>query len=297
MGETLGTDLSNEELKELSKVLRQDIVTMIRTAGSGHPGGSLSVVEILVELFFRRLLIDPERPDWPDRDIFILSKGHACPALYAVMARRGFFPKEELLTLRQPGSRLQGHPDARRLPGLELSAGSLGQGLGVASGLALGLRLEEAREPWKVRTGRRVYCLLGDGELQEGSVWESAMSAAHFGLANLTAIVDRNMVQLDGPTEEIMSLEPLSKKWASFNWNVVDVADGHDLEQLALAFEECEAPPPDGPGDRPTVVIARTVKGKGVSFMEGDAGWHGRCPDEESFRQALLEIEDSGGEG
>ena len=281
-----------EELTALAAQVRRDVLGMIRKAGSGHPGGSLSAVEILVDLFFRQLELRPEDPLWGDRDIFILSKGHACPALYAVMARRGFFPPDELDTLRQPDSRLQGHPDATRLPGLELSAGSLGQGLAVSCGMALGLRLQHSR---KLAAGdtesrkRRVYCLLGDGELQEGSVWESAMSASHFRLSGLMAIVDRNMVQLDGDTESVMGLEPLEAKWFSFGWHVIG-CDGHDTRALEDAFEEARTWSDSFGG--PSVVIARTVKGRGVSFMEGSSGWHGRCPDEEEYERAMGELSD-----
>lgn len=252
-----------------------DIIDMIREAGSGHPGGSLSAVEILVELFFREMRLDPLAPGWDGRDRFILSKGHAAPALYAVMAARGLLPREELGTLRRPGSRLQGHPDMRALPGLDASTGSLGQGFAVAVGLARGLGMRGS--------GSRVYVLAGDGELQEGLVWEAAASAAQAGLSNLVAVVDRNGLQLDGPTSGIKDLEPLDARWTAWGWHCVP-ADGHSFPSLRTALEECRA------ARRPSVVIARTVKGRGVSFMEGECSWHGRCPGREEHLRALEEL-------
>jgi transketolase len=249
------------------------ILEMIHRAGSGHPGGSLSCVEILVVLYRMILRHDPANPLMEARDRFVLSKGHAAPALYAVLARCGYFPEDELATLRKLGSRLQGHPHRQSLTGLDSSTGSLGQGLSIASGMALGLRLKLG--------GARVFCLLGDGELQEGSVWEAAMSAPALGLNNLCAIVDNNRVQLDGPTAEVMPVEPLEEKWNSFGWEVLR-CPGHDTDALVCALR--------GISPKPKVVIADTVKGRGVSFMEGDSRWHGRAPDEEELERALREV-------
>ncbi len=255
------------------RAVRRLILEMIHCAGSGHPGGSLSCVEILVLLYRGILRHDPENPRWERRDRFVLSKGHAAPALYAVLSRCGYFECDELFTLRRLRSRLQGHPHMQDLPGLDCSTGSLGQGLSIASGLALGLSLKG--------TGNRVYCLLGDGELQEGAVWEAAMAAPALGLDNLTAIVDNNGVQLDGPTCSIIPVEPLEDKWRSFGWRV-QRCDGHDPEELKTALSH--------PGRGPLAVIADTVKGRGVSFMEGECGWHGRAPDETELARALKEL-------
>lgn len=256
--------------------MRRHVLTMVAEAGSGHPGGSLSVVEILTLLYFHFMKVDPERPDWPDRDRLILSKGHACPAWYAVLAERGFFPVEELLTLRRLGSRLQGHPDMRKTPGVEASTGSLGQGLSFANGVALAGKLD----------GRsyRVYAILGDGEIQEGQIWEAAMAAAHYKLDNLTAILDFNGLQIDGPVAEVMSPLPVQDKWAAFGWNVIS-SDGHDFDDLAAAFEEarrCRG--------KPTMVVAKTVKGKGISFMENQVDWHGKAPSQKELELGLREL-------
>ncbi len=256
--------------------VRLDVLEMIRAAGSGHPGGSFSAVEILVELYWRIMRIRPEEPDWEDRDRFILSKGHACPALYSVLARRGYFDPAELLTLRKFNSRLQGHPDMNKLPGLDASTGSLGQGLSLACGISHGIRLNSRDS--------RVYCLLGDGEIQEGNIWEAAMSAFHYDLKDLTVIVDRNLVQLDGHVSDVMEIEPLVDKWLAFGWDVI-VADGHSFISLEKAFEHCEKT------EFPSVIIANTVKGKGVSFMENTCIWHGKCPDEREYTLAVGEIQ------
>lgn len=268
------------DLPALCRQVRRDILTMTHAAGSGHPGGSLSAVEILVTLYFDQMHIDPARPEDPDRDRFLLSKGHAAPVLYSVLARRGYFDPALLPTLRQLGSPLQGHPHREKLPGLDCSSGSLGQGLSIANGLALAAR----------RTGRtyRTYCLLGDGEVQEGQIWEAAMTAAHFALDNVCAIVDDNGVQLDGPTREIMDVEPLGAKFAAFGWAVLEV-DGHSLSALQDAFRTAQAT-----RGRPTVLLARTVKGKGVSFMEGQASWHGKAPNDAELAAALAELEEGG---
>ncbi len=265
------------DLPALCRQVRRDILTMTHAAGSGHPGGSLSAVEILVSLYFDQMTLDPSQPQDPDRDRFLLSKGHAAPLLYSVLARRGFFDPALLPTLRQLDSPLQGHPHMDRLPGLDCSSGSLGQGLSIANGLALA-----ARQQGKTY---RTYCLLGDGEVQEGQIWEAAMTAAHFGLDNVCAIVDDNGVQLDGLTREIMAVEPLNEKFRAFGWHVIDV-DGHDLTALAAAFQEAKAT-----RGKPTVLIARTVKGKGVSFMEGQPAWHGKAPNDQELAAALQEIQ------
>lgn len=265
-----------QDLEGIARQVRLDVLEMIMSAGSGHPGGSFSSVEILVELYWNVMRIRPEEPGWPERDRFILSKGHACPALYAVLAGRGYFDPSELLTLRKLHSRLQGHPNMKKLPCLDASTGSLGQGLSMACGMALGLRLRDIDS--------RMYCLLGDGELQEGSVWEAAMTASHYGLDRLTAIVDRNLVQLDGRVSAVMEIEPLVDKWLAFGWDVI-VADGHSFPSLAKAFEHCLGT------SFPSVIIADTVKGRGVSFMEGTCLWHGRCPDREEYGKAVLELE------
>lgn len=259
-----------------SRLIRRHIIRMIGEAGSGHPGGSLSAADIVTALFFHEMRLDPARPEWPDRDRFVLSKGHAAPLLYAALAERGYFPVEELTTLRKLGSRLQGHPDMRKLPGVEISTGSLGQGLSVANGMALAARLD----------GRdtRVYALLGDGEIQEGQVWEAAMAAAHYALENLVVFIDYNGLQIDGPVNEVMAPEPVPDKWRAFGWHVLEI-DGHDFGQILAALAEARRN-----GGRPTAVVARTVKGKGVSFMEHGVDWHGVAPKGEQVEQALREL-------
>ena len=264
------------DLAPLCRTIRRDVLTMTHAAGSGHPGGSLSAVEILATLYCGVLSVDPVRPDDPDRDRFLLSKGHAAPVLYSVLARRGFFDPALLPTLRQFGSPLQGHPHMGRLPGLDCSSGSLGQGLSIANGLAMAAR----------RTGRsyRTYCLMGDGEIQEGQVWEAAMTAAHFRLDGVCAIVDDSGVQLDGLTRDIMQVEPIGDKFRAFGWHVIEV-DGHDLAALRAAFDEAAATK-----GVPTVLVAKTVKGKGVSFMEGQPAWHGKAPNDAELAAALAEL-------
>lgn len=263
------------ELDDTARTVRLDVLSMVRAAGSGHLGGSFSAVEILVELYWEVMRIRPEEPGWTERDRFVLSKGHACPALYSVLAHRGYFDPVELGSLRKLGSRLQGHPSMKHLPGLDSSTGSLGHGLSISCGLAQGLRLDGLPA--------RTYCLLGDGELQEGSVWEAAMSASHFGLNNLPAIVDRNRVPLDGRVCDVMEIEPLADKWLAFGWDVI-TTDGHSFVSLEKAFEHCASSP------FPSVIIADTVKGKGVSFMEGTAEWHGRCPTDREYADAEAEL-------
>lgn len=269
--------LTVDEMTHMAKTLRRHIVRMTAKAGSGHPGGSLSSVEIVTALFFHHLRYDPGNPRWPDRDRFLLSKGHAAPLLYAALAEAGFFPVDELLTLRQIDSRLQGHVDVTATPGVEMSTGSLGQGLSIAIGMALAARLDER--------GYRVYVLLGDGECEEGQVWEAAMAAAHFNVDNMVAIVDRNQQQIDGWTFQIMNTEPLDEKWRSFGWHVIQV-DGHDLPQILDALEEAKTVK-----GKPTVIIAHTTKGKGVSFMENNLDFHGRAPTAKQAEETLKELE------
>ena len=265
------------ELKAMSRTVREDILTMVYKAGSGHPGGSLSATDLMVGLYFGGMMkVDPQNPDWDGRDRFILSKGHVAPVVYSVLARKGFFPVEELGTLRRLGSILQGHPHKQSTPGLDCSSGSLGQGLSIANGLAIGFR--------KQNKSNRVYCLLGDGELQEGQVWEAVMTAAQNKLDNLCAIVDYNHVQLDGTTEQIKDLGDLAAKWHDFGWNVIQL-NGHDMDQVLKAYEMAAAYK-----GKPSVLIADTVKGKGVSFMEGDCNWHGNAPNAQQLEQALAEI-------
>jgi transketolase len=249
---------------------------MIFAAGSGHPGGSLSSADIVTALFFEVMDHSPDRFSSVDRDHFILSKGHAAPIYYAALAECGYFPVDELLTLRKLHSRLQGHPSRVKTPGVEMSTGSLGQGLSVANGLALALRLQKLE--------RRVYCLCGDGEMAEGQIWEAAMFAAHNHLDNITCIVDRNGLQIDGRTEDVMSLEPLGDKWKSFGWNVLHM-DGNDMWQVLDTIDEAT-----NHRGSPTVIIAKTVKGKGVSFMENNVGFHGKAPNEKEFEQAMREL-------
>jgi len=263
-------------LERIAHTLRRHVVEMVGKAGSGHPGGSLSAADIMAVLYFGDVLkVRPANPAWPDRDRFVLSKGHAAPILYAALAERGFFPVEILPTLRQLGSILQGHPDARKVPGVEVSTGSLGQGLSLAVGMALAGKVD--------KKSYRVWALVGDGESEEGQIWEAAMAAAHYKLDNLTAIVDHNHLQIDGPICEVMSPEPLADKWRAFGWDVVEV-DGHNIQDLLKVFS---APPAQG---KPRAIIAETVKGKGVSYMEGLAAWHGKAPKGEELDRALAEL-------
>ena len=269
--------LSVKEMEAVAKRQRRHIITMIGRAGSGHPGGSLSAVEIVTALYFRVLRHKPQDPGWSDRDRFILSKGHAAPMLYAVLAECGYFPVGELTTLRRLDTRLQGHTDCTVTPGVEMSAGALGQGLSFAIGVALAGRLNSQKY--------KVYVLLGDGECNEGQVWEGAMAAAHFKLDNLVAIVDNNGQQIDGWNREVMNLEPFSEKWQSFGWRVIEV-DGHDLTQLIQAFDQAKLVK-----GQPVVIIAHTIKGKGVSFMENNPDFHGKAPNAEEVEIALKELE------
>ena len=259
-----------EELKSISKLIRKDIVSMLTESASGHPGGSLSAADIVTTLFFKEMNIDPNNPKDPNRDRFVLSKGHAAPA------RKGFFPVEELSTLRKFGSRLQGHPSMKCLPGIDMSTGSLGQGISSAVGMALAGKLD--------KKDYRVYTILGDGELEEGQVWEAAMCAAHYKLNNLTAFVDFNGLQIDGNIEEVMNPSPIDKKFEAFGWNAL-VIDGHNYDDIIDAIEKAR-----NCKDMPTVIVCKTIKGKGVSFMENDAGWHGVAPSKEQCEKALAEI-------
>ena len=267
---------SIDQLTATARRVRRHIIEMVTEAQSGHPGGSLSAVEILCTLYFRVLRHDPERPDWPDRDRFILSKGHATPVLYAMLAEAGYFPVEELLSFRKLNSRLQGHSKIDTAPGVEMSAGSLGQGLSYSIGQCLAGRLDGK--------DYRVYCLLGDGECQEGQTWEALMCAPFYHLDNLVAIIDRNGIQNDWFVKETMDLEPLDAKLTAFGWHVIG-ADGHDFSSLSSAFDEAKTV-----RGKPAAIIARTVKGKGVSFMENNPDWHGKAPTKEQAQQALAEI-------
>ncbi len=264
------------ELAFISKRVRRHIIEMITAAKSGHPGGSLSAVEVVVTLFFDTMRHDPANPKWKDRDHFILGKGHACPVLYSTMAECGYTPVEDLNTFRQLGSIYQGHPDVRFIPALEASTGSLGQGLSIGLGMALAARLDNRPS--------RTYVMLGDGEIQEGQVWEAAMFASFHKVDNLVCIVDYNKIQLDGFVKDIMPLAPLVDKWKSFGWNVIDI-DGHDIEAVQKAFAAAEAVK-----GQPTVLLANTVKGKGVSFMENNPKWHGTAPSKDECEQALKEL-------
>jgi len=269
--------VSVERLQAISRQIRKDILEMLSEAGSGHPGGSLSAVELVVALYFAKMVHNPLDPKWADRDRFLLSKGHAAPLLYAVLAECGYFPKSELKTLRKLGSRLQGHPDPTKLPGVEIPGGPEGIGLSEGVGMALAARLD--------RKNYRVYVLMGDGELNEGEVWEAAMAAAKYKLDNLTAIVDRNGVQQDGLTEQIMPIEPVANKWRAFNWNVIEV-DGYDFEQILRAIDEARSV-----RNKPTVIVAYTTKGKGVEFMEWQSEYHGKVPDKQTVQKAIEELQ------
>lgn len=268
------------DLKDLSRQVRLDVIRMIEAAGSGHPGGSLSIADILAALYTRFLRHRPRQPLWSGRDRIVLSKGHACPALYSVLARTGYFPTKKLSTLRKLGSPLQGHPDRTRLAGIEASTGSLGQGLSMAVGMALAAKMD--RQTW------RTWCILGDGEVQAGQVWEAAMSAPKFELGNLAVIIDCNGGQIDGPVPEVMDIEPIADKFRSFRWKVLTI-DGHDFRQITSALARASAS-----RRTPVAVIARTVKGKGVSFMEGRIGWHGKAPSAEEAARAIEEISHGG---
>ena len=269
-------DLSAEELREKARRLRGEMLVMLQRAGSGHPGGALSSIDLLTVLYNNVMRHDQKNPGWEDRDRFVLSKGHVCPALYVVLADCGYFEKKELKTLRKLGSILQGHPYMGKIPGLDVSSGSLGQGLSVAVGMAIAAKADHRPI--------RVYSLMGDGEQQEGQIWEAAMAAGQYKLDNLCGIVDYNGLQIDGAVEDVMDIAPLADKWRAFNWNVIEL-DGHSMEEIQAAFSAAEQV-----HGKPTVLIARTVKGKGVSFMENNASWHGAAPNSEQLAAALQEL-------
>ncbi len=272
-----GGILDIAQLKVQAKKIRQDIIKMLGEAGSGHPGGSLSSTDLMTALFFNTLRHRPKEPRWPGRDRFILSKGHCAPVLYACLAESGYFPVEQLLTLRKLGSCLQGHPSCQDISGVEVSTGSLGMGLSVAVGMALGAKLDQKDS--------RVFCLAGDGELQEGQIWEAAMSAGHYHLDNLCCIVDNNDLQIDGRVKDVMNIYPIADKFKAFGWYTIEI-EGHDLKQILEAYAEAARTK-----EKPTVIIARTVKGKGVSFMEDQVSWHGKAPNKELTAKALKELE------
>lgn len=263
-------------LKEKAKVIRRQIIKMTGAAGSGHPGGSLSATDIVTYLYFKELKIDPNSPEWPERDRFVLSKGHAAPVLYAALAERGFFPVEELITLRRINSNLQGHPDMKKVRGVEMSTGSLGTGFSTSVGMALAARMDQRNN--------HIFVMLGDGEIQEGQVWEAAMAAAHYKLENLIAFLDYNGLQIDGPVSEVLSPEPLPDKWRAFGWEVLEI-NGHDFEEIENAIVRAKEIK-----GKPTMIVAKTIKGKGVSFMENEAGWHGSAPSPEQVEKALQEL-------
>ncbi len=268
--------LNIKSLEERAKIIRRYVIKMLAKAGSGHPGGSLSAVDLLVVLFYNKMRHNPQQPKWQDRDRFILSKGHGCPALYAILADMGYFSVDKLETLRQFGSILQGHPCMKTTPGIEISSGSLGQGLSVGLGIALAAKLD--------KKDYRTYVMLGDGEIEEGQIWEAAMAASHYKAENLCAILDQNELQIDGFTHEVMSSHPISAKWRSFGWHVIEI-NGHDYESIIDAYNEAEKIK-----ERPTIIVARTIKGKGVSFMENQVDWHGKAPTKEEAEKALAEL-------
>lgn len=268
------------ELMKTANEIRKGIVTALHSAKAGHPGGSLSATEIFTYLYFEEMNVDPKDPKKADRDRFVLSKGHTAPGLYSTLAQKGFFPKEDLVTLRHTGSYLQGHPDMKHIPGVDMSSGSLGQGISAAVGMAIAGKLDNA--------DYRVYTLLGDGEIQEGQVWEASMLAAHRKLDNLVVIVDNNNLQIDGAITEVNSPYPIDKKFEAFNFHVICVEDGNDMGQLKKAFDEAKTVK-----GKPVAIIARTLKGKGVSFMENKASWHGKAPNDEEFSQAMKELDEA----
>lgn len=268
------TDIS--KLQEIARNVRIGIIEGTYNAKSGHPGGSLSIADIITALYFNQMNIDEKDPKSPSRDRLVLSKGHVAPALYSALAERGFFDKEELKSLRKLGHMLQGHPDMRHIPGVDMSTGSLGQGLSVANGMALASKLNHE--------GVRVYCICGDGEIQEGQIWEAAMSSSHYKLDNLCVIVDNNNLQIDGKVNEVMSIYPIDEKFRSFGFEVINI-DGHNMNQIIAAFNKAKEVK-----GKPTAIIAKTIKGKGVSFMENEASWHGKAPKEEEYKKAMEEL-------
>ncbi len=273
------TDDQIKTLKERARSMRIDILKMLHDCGSGHTGGSLSAADLMTALYFSKMKYDPRRPDWEGRDYFILSKGHAAPLLYVTLAHAGYFEPSELCTLRKLGTRLQGHPDSKYLPGVEISTGSLGQGLSVACGIALARKLD--------RAANRVYALLGDGELQEGQVWEAAMTAAHYKLDNLCVLIDNNGLQIDGPVAKVMGVEPIADKWRAFGWDVQDI-DGHDMAQIVAALDKAGTA-----AGRPSAIVCRTVKGKGSAVFEGKVEFHGATPSKDQLETALKELDEA----
>ena len=272
--------MNNLELEKMANEIRKDIVTAVHSAKSGHPGGSLSSADIFTYLYFEEMNVDPANPKWEDRDRFVLSKGHVAPGLYSTLAEKGYFPKEDLKTLRHTGSYLQGHPDMKHIPGIDMSSGSLGQGVSVAVGMAAAGKYD--------KKDYRVYTLTGDGEIQEGQIWEAAMWAGHRKLDNLVVIVDNNNLQIDGSIEDVCSPYPIDKKFEAFNFHVINIA-GNDFDQIRAAFKEARETK-----GMPTAIIAKTVKGKGVSFMENAAGWHGKAPNDEEYEIAMADLEKAG---
>jgi transketolase len=265
-----------KDLEVIANNMRINIINMVNEAQSGHPGGSLSICEIVTALYFKEMNIDPKNPNWENRDRFVLSKGHAAPVLYAALAEKGYFPKEELMSLRKIDSMLQGHPDMKGIPGVDMTTGSLGQGLSAANGIALAGKID--------KKDYRVFAIIGDGESQEGIIWESAMFAAHHKLDNITVFLDHNGLQIDGPNEEVMSIEPIGDKFKAFGWHVINI-DGHSFEEIFEAIDEAK-----NTKGKPTMIVAKTIKGKGVSFMENQVGWHGKAPSEEQTIQAIEEL-------
>lgn len=272
--------MNNLELEKMANEIRKDIVTAVHSAKSGHPGGSLSSADIFTYLYFEEMNVDPANPKWEDRDRFVLSKGHVAPGLYSTLAEKGYFPKEDLKTLRHTGSYLQGHPDMKHIPGIDMSSGSLGQGVSVAVGMAAAGKYD--------KKDYRVYTLTGDGEIQEGQIWEAAMWAGHRKLDNLVVIVDNNNLQIDGSIEDVCSPYPIDKKFEAFNFHVINI-DGNDFDQIRAAFKEARETK-----GMPTAIIEKTVKGKGVSFMENAAGWHGKAPNDEEYEIAMADLEKAG---
>lgn len=272
--------MNNLELEKMANEIRKDIVTAVHSAKSGHPGGSLSSADIFTYLYFEEMNVDPANPKWEDRDRFVLSKGHVAPGLYSTLAEKGYFPKEDLKTLRHTGSYLQGHPDMKHIPGIDMSSGSLGQGVSVAVGMAAAGKYD--------KKDYRVYTLTGDGEIQEGQIWEAAMWAGHRKLDNLVVIVDNNNLQIDGSVEDVCSPYPIDKKFEAFNFHVINI-NGNDFDQIRAAFKEARETK-----GMPTAIIAKTVKGKGVSFMENAAGWHGKAPNDEEYEIAMADLEKAG---
>ena len=269
-------DIDEATLSVIAREVRKDILKMTSAVNSGHPGGAMSATDIIVTLYYYKMRHNPEDPKWEKRDRFVLSKGHVCPALYSVLARTGYFPFEKLNEFRRIDGDLQGHPDMRKTPGIEISTGSLGHGIGAAVGMALALKLD--------KSDSRVYCMIGDGEAQEGSVWEATMAASHYNLDNLCVILDNNNLQIDGPVDEIMSIYPMMEKWRAFGWHVIEI-NGHDFGEIKAALDEA-----DTVKYKPTMIVAKTVKGKGVSFMENRAEWHGKALPPDLLREALKEL-------